>query len=51
MRGVGARCLSQADPQTAPWQLGLLVRAQPGTLDCQLFPKVGQLVLSILEAG
>lgn len=48
MRGVGACCLSQADPQTVPWELGQLVRAQCGTLDCQLFPKVGQRVLSIL---
>lgn len=50
MRGTGARCLSQADPQTVPWELGHLVRTQRGTLDCQLFPGVGQRALSILEA-
>lgn len=50
MRGLGARCLSQADPHSVPWELGHLVRIQCATLGCQLVPKVGQHVLGILEA-
>lgn len=32
MRGLGARCLSQADPHSVPWELGHLVRIQCAAL-------------------